>query len=119
MGRTDSEAAFQEFLKRIPSATNLAAAANATLDTRGSDNPPSISGAGTPTPTTNALTETGIPRVASLDVLRQLVLSNATLPAPKQEPVSAATQAGEGTLPGWASDQSPPPGLPTWRTCPT
>jgi hypothetical protein len=26
--RTDSEAAFQEFLKRIPSATNLAAAAN-------------------------------------------------------------------------------------------
>lgn len=29
MGRTDSEAAFQEFLKRIPSATNLAAANNA------------------------------------------------------------------------------------------
>jgi hypothetical protein len=32
MGRTDSEAAFQEFLKRIPSATNLAAAAGQTLD---------------------------------------------------------------------------------------
>ena len=27
MGRTDSEAAFQEFLKKIPSNTNLAAAA--------------------------------------------------------------------------------------------
>ena len=32
MGRTDSEAAFQEFLKRIPSATNLAAAAGQSLD---------------------------------------------------------------------------------------
>lgn len=94
--RTDSEAAFQEFLKRIPSATNLSAIGSA----GGAGYEPGslqqtaqqlLSGCGagpntslTPTAPLNTSLgggggdagPGGMPRVPSLDLLRQLVLQN-------------------------------------------
>jgi len=89
MGRTDSEAAFQEFLKRIPSATNLAAggATNlAALDTPGL--PTSASFAQV---TDAAGLGGGVPRVPSLDLLAKLVMQGASAP----QMSSAATVKAE------------------------
>lgn len=73
--RNDSEAAFQEFLKRIPSATNLAAAGGAALDAGAlSATAQQLLSAGSGlVGDGNGLT--GMPRVPSLDLLRQLVMS--------------------------------------------
>eukprot|EP00879_Flechtneria_rotunda_P002753 GHRR01002962.1.p1 GENE.GHRR01002962.1~~GHRR01002962.1.p1 ORF type:complete len:385 (+),score=147.10 GHRR01002962.1:290-1444(+) len=98
MGRTDSEAAFQEFLKRIPSATNLAAAA--------SQYEPQLQqaqqllaggGASTALPFSGGIPEStngnSMPRVPSLDLLRQLVLQN---------------QLGQGHSQGMVKSEVPP-----------
>eukprot|EP00877_Chromochloris_zofingiensis_P002035 jgi/Chrzof1/11832/Cz06g11180.t1 len=109
MGRTDSEAAFQEFLKRIPSATNLAAAANASQQLEHSQqlhqqaqlalhNGPGTSVA---PPSSHAATSlpdvssglTGIPRVPSLDLLRQLVIQNQLSHSLNQPIVKSETPA--------------------------
>ncbi|KAF8070929.1 G6PD5 [Scenedesmus sp. PABB004] len=81
-GRTDSEAAFQEFLKRIPSATNLTASGGgayepAALQAQAQQLLASGAGAGAAAAAAG-LPEVsgGMPRVPSLDVLRQLVLQN-------------------------------------------
>lgn len=93
--RTDSEAAFQDFLKRIPSTSNLAAQAHgldqaqqlhlqqqvqqfqqaqqAGLNAGGSGLPGGALGE------VGGLNVGGIPRVPSLDLLRQLVQVNQTL----------------------------------------
>lgn len=113
MGRTDSEAAFQEFLKRIPSATNLAAAANASQQLEHSQqlhqqaqlalhNGPGTSVA---PPSSHAATSlpdvssglTGIPRVPSLDLLRQLVIQNQLSHSLNQPIVKSETPAS-GTV---------------------
>jgi len=96
--RTDSEAAFQEFLKRIPSATNLSAAGSA----GGAQYEPGalqqtaqqlLSGTGLPTSTLNASLSgdpaPGMPRVPSLDLLRQLVLQN-SLGNSLSQPIASA-----------------------------
>mmetsp|Transcript_17271 Transcript_17271/g.37259 ORF Transcript_17271/g.37259 Transcript_17271/m.37259 type:complete len:361 (+) Transcript_17271:179-1261(+) len=91
MARTDSEAAFQEFLKRIPSASNLAAAAAASqLDSTSAaqlqqlqqqvqqQQQQASSSTATAVLPAGALSDVngaglgGIPRVPSLDFLRQL-----------------------------------------------
>lgn len=115
MGRTDSEAAFQEFLKRIPSATNLAAAAAAgQLDSQSTQQlqqqvqqlqQVSTSAAPATVLPTASLTDVntsslGIPRVPSLDFLRQLVggqttqYGSATGTAPPIKLENASAQAG-------------------------
>ncbi|PNH00885.1 Protein ABSCISIC ACID-INSENSITIVE 5 [Tetrabaena socialis] len=73
-GRTDSEAAFQEFLKRIPSTTNLAAAVaeQSSQNLAASGSQPAASGVLNDVVTT-AVGAGGIPRVPSLELLRQLV----------------------------------------------
>lgn len=91
--RTDSEAAFQEFLKRIPSATNLAAVGSA----GGASYEPGalqqtaqqlLGSAGLPpmplNTTLSADPAPRMPRVPSLDLLRQLVMQNSmgNLPQP-------------------------------------
>lgn len=96
--RTDSEAAFQEFLKRIPSATNLSAVGSA----GGASYEPGalqqtaqqlLGGASLPTAPLN--TSLGpdpapsMPRVPSLDLLRQLVLQNSMGTSLSQPPASA------------------------------
>lgn len=120
MPRTDSEAAFQEFLKRIPSTANLtqaAAAAAAAGDSSsaaqalqqqvqqltqavpaaaaGSSSAvaPSSSVAALPSlvataPLTDLVTSAvgGIPRVPSLDFLRQIMVSNQQFPPPSSTP---------------------------------
>lgn len=81
-GRTDSEAAFQEFLKRIPSATNLAAGGGSQFEPQQLQQQAQqllASGAGAAAST--AIQEAnggvpGMPRVPSLDLLRQLVIQN-------------------------------------------
>jgi hypothetical protein len=108
MGRTDSEAAFQEFLKRIPSATNLAAAANASsaaaaaaaaaeaapalpISTSGS-----FSGAAEAAPLSAGGGAGGrMPRVASLDLLAKLVMQGASA-APQTLPVKGEPGAADG-----------------------
>lgn len=80
IGRTDSEAAFQEFLKRIPSATNMANIAGSSghlappgvLDS-GSMYPASIGAMPGPDVAGSTLGLGGIPRVSSLDFLARLV----------------------------------------------
>lgn len=131
IGRTDSEAAFQEFLKRIPSTANLAAVAAASSVGDGSAStaqslqqhvqqlsqgapvsggggmmmppPPGSSGG----PVSDLVTSSlalgigGIPRVPSLDFLRQLMVSSnqqfaappaaaSSTPPIKPEPAPAA-----------------------------
>ncbi|EIE25362.1 hypothetical protein COCSUDRAFT_46687, partial [Coccomyxa subellipsoidea C-169] len=90
--RTDSEAAFQDFLKRIPSTSNLAAQA------QGLDQAQQLhlqqqvqqfqqaqqaglhaAGSGGALGEVGGLNVGGIPRVPSLDLLRQLVQVNQTL----------------------------------------
>lgn len=117
MGRTDSEAAFQEFLKRIPSASNLAAAA-AQAETASAQYQLQSSSAAAPTLSTAApLIEAGtagsgaatapaglagIPRVPSLDFLRQLVspqyvpapMAAGSAPAVKLEATTGENRAG-------------------------
>lgn len=112
MGRTDSEAAFQEFLKRIPSTTNLAAAASqlegqaqaAQVLLQSSGNSGGATGGAAPNPASSSapavatsaaalapslptvplsttppdVPSSAIPRVPSLDFLRQLMANNAT-----------------------------------------
>lgn len=106
-GRTDSEAAFQEFLKRIPSATNLAAnqqyepsqlqqQAQQLLasGSAGANNvPASLPEAGQPG-------EGGMPRVPSLDVLRQLVMQSPGFSAP---PVSVKAEGSAGPPHGFSA----------------
>jgi hypothetical protein len=93
MGRSDSEAAFQEFLKRIPSATNLASATNldpAQLEAQlqhhaqqmqqvqhaaPASSGPSSSGAPDSPSHSGGGDSGGIPRVPSLELLRQMVMS--------------------------------------------
>lgn len=93
------QAAFQEFLKRIPSATNLA---------NGSCEPPPPLPTALLAPPASGAPESsaalpGMPRVPSLDVLRQLVIqgqlqgqgfSQPSLPSAKAEP---AAPPGERT----------------------
>ena len=96
-GRSDSEAAFQEFLKRIPSSTNLAGreqgldeaqqlqlhqALQAQQATRSQQLNGSLSGGFSALsgslgslPEAGSLKVGGIPRVPSLDLLRQLVVT--------------------------------------------
>jgi hypothetical protein len=114
MGRTDSEAAFQEFLKRIPSATNLAAAANASQQLEQQQqlaqqaqqllgNAAAVaSSAPASGPPPTALPDAsagfpGMPRVPSLDLLKQYVqLANAGIssqPAAKAESGGVPTRA--------------------------
>lgn len=87
--RTDSENAFQDFLKRIPSTTNLAAQAGQHLDQQQQaqlhqqvqhlhqqsqqQQAAYPSGAGIPGNAGDMQPGAGIPRVPSLDFLRQLV----------------------------------------------
>jgi hypothetical protein len=119
MGRTDSEAAFQEFLKRIPSATNLAAAAAA------NPSPPlpaSLGGGGgggggdgglgglTASASFAAVTDAaglggGVPRVPSLDLLAKLVMQSAPPSAlPKSEPPAAGARPRlRQPRPAWAT----------------
>jgi len=82
MGRTDSEAAFQEFLKRIPSATNLAAAANASsanlAAAAGLEGPSGLS-ASASFQDAGSLGG-GVPRVPSLDLLAKIVMQGASAP---------------------------------------
>lgn len=81
-GRTDSEAAFQEFLKRIPSATNLAAAASGQYEPQQlQQQAQQLLASGAGSAAANAIQEAnggvpGMPRVPSLDLLRQLVIQN-------------------------------------------
>ncbi|WIA31653.1 hypothetical protein OEZ86_002533 [Tetradesmus obliquus] len=114
-GRTDSEAAFQEFLKRIPSATNLAAnqqfepnqlqQAQQLLSASGS-------GGGAAAANLSAgLSEAGqgtggMPRVPSLDVLRQLVIQN-QLSQGLSQPGIAKAEASGAVLAPPASTQMP------------
>jgi hypothetical protein len=97
--RTDSEAAFQEFLKRIPSATNLSAVGSA----GGAQYEPGalqqtaqqlLGGTNLPTaPLNTSLNQDpapSMPRVPSLDLLRQLVLQNSMGNSLSQPSASAA-----------------------------
>lgn len=97
--RTDSEAAFQEFLKRIPSATNLSAVGSA----GGAQYEPGalqqtaqqlLGGSNLPTaPLNTSLNHDpapSMPRVPSLDLLRQLVLQNSMGNSLSQPSASAA-----------------------------
>ncbi len=114
--RTDSEAAFQDFLKRIPSTSNLAAQA------QGLDQAQQLhlqqqvqqfqqaqqaglhaAGSGGALGEVGGLNVGGIPRVPSLDLLRQLVQVNQTLsPQGHKGPTSMPGEAGRfvtlGTL---------------------
>ncbi|KAL6750268.1 hypothetical protein V8C86DRAFT_2817615 [Haematococcus lacustris] len=82
-GRSESEAAFQEFLKRIPSASNLAAIAGSTGQLASGDVPTSMSlGLGSYLPQAGMPSQAqqhsyaaapGMPRVSSLDLLARLV----------------------------------------------
>lgn len=138
MGRTDSEAAFQEFLKRIPSATNLAAAANASgscgalnmlessqlqlqmangLDSNGapgSSMPPLSEGLNLSSSHLG-----NMPRVPSLVLLKQLMMQNqmgsssqaCTTSAPAPPPVSLPIQPvkAEQASSGTGSGSTGPP----------
>lgn len=86
IARTDSEAAFQEFLKKIPSASNLAAltAGAAAQQANGQHNSESLSAAnglsgngmdGMAAASLASLGGGGMPRVPSLDFLRALVVN--------------------------------------------
>jgi hypothetical protein len=130
MGRTDSEAAFQEFLKRIPSATNLAAANNASQQLEQQQQlqaqaqqllassaaalgnapipsapPLALEAAGAPLP--------GMPRVPSLDLLKQYVqlANNVSVPPIKHEThgVPARSAAAAPSSSGGTSADVPPP----------
>jgi len=77
--RTDSESAFQEFLKKIPSATNLAAAAIDSAAQLPTNLQSQLQGAGSgvmlPSVSIGDLTSAaslGMPRVPSLEFLKQL-----------------------------------------------
>lgn len=113
MNRTDSEAAFQEFLKRIPSASNLAAIAGSTgglLDVlpgsstalltsatlpdlaqaaaAGGNQAAAVSGTGT-----NAAPGGAMHRVSSIDILARLATQNAPQQPAQQQPAAASTAA--------------------------
>lgn len=98
MGRTDSEAAFQEFLKRIPSASNLAAAnasasaAEAGLGINASGSFNAISEAGT--------LGGGVPRVPSLDLLAKIVMQGAAAPQTSSAPILIKSEAAGGGAAG-------------------
>lgn len=119
--RTDSEAAFQEFLKRIPSATNLSAVGSAGGAASYEQTAQQLLSGGAvaaslPTAPLNTSLGSdpapGMPRVPSLDLLRQLVLQN-SLGSSLGQQVSAAPgglkaeglSAGEATF--GASPASP------------
>lgn len=100
--RTDSEAAFQEFLKRIPSATNLSAIGSA----GGAQYEPGalqqtaqqlLGNTSLPTAPLNTSLSSdaapSMPRVPSLDLLRQLVLQNSMGNSQSQPTASAALKA--------------------------
>jgi hypothetical protein len=152
MPRTDSEAAFQEFLKRIPSTANLtqaAAAAAAAGDSSSAAQalqqqvqqltqavpapaagssaviaPSSTTAALATAPLTDLVTSAvgGMPRVPSLDFLRQIMVSNQQFPPPaastttpiiKPDPADAlkgAAAAAAGAA-GLAAPMVLPPGM--------
>ena len=95
-GRTDTEAAIQEVLKRIPSATNLAAAAGNPGGSAGADG----GGGGLAASASfAAVTDAvglggGVPRVPSLDLLAKIVMQQAPQPAAavKSEPPAPASR---------------------------
>jgi len=111
IGRTDSEAAFQEFLKRIPSATNMANIAGSS----GQLAPPGPLDNGSAYSSMGALPATdvagssaglgGIPRVSSLDFLARLV-SQPQFNAP------AASTSSPVVPPSNPVKLEPGPGLP-------
>ncbi|GAX83715.1 hypothetical protein CEUSTIGMA_g11140.t1 [Chlamydomonas eustigma] len=75
--RTDSEAAFQEFLKRIPSATNLAASGNQQETTSSAQQPVTQAPVAAPVPASieinmNGGIGMGMQRIPSMDFLKQL-----------------------------------------------
>lgn len=98
--RNDSESAFQEFLKRIPSATNLAPPPQPAATTTSQAFEPAAtqpytytSSAAVPASLPISASDAnpafpGMPRVPSLDVLRQLVMQNQHIgfSQPKEEP---------------------------------
>jgi hypothetical protein len=96
MGRTDSEAAFQEFLKRIPSATNLAAGgAGGAAAAGGLGDGPSGLGLSA-SASFAAISDAGlggsVPRVPSLDLLAKLVMQGASsAPQTSAAPLPAAS----------------------------
>eukprot|EP00798_Chlamydomonas_sp_ICE-L_P030463 gene30463-35474_t len=96
--RSESEAAFQDFLKKIPSSSNLAtlggAAQQANIE-NGTDG--SAMGIGSAYPSGMSLGKQNIPRVPSLDLLRALV-GNQQQAAPKAE--AKATQPQLNLPPG-------------------
>jgi hypothetical protein len=138
MGRTDSEAAFQEFLKRIPSATNLAGGAGQNVDPaqleahlqqhaqqlqqqaqqalhQTGNAAPVSSGPASSAPESSTSgggdappgPRNGIPRVPSLDLLRQLVMNqqlslgqSAVKTEPQSNPAPAAAASGAPLVPG-------------------
>jgi len=104
----------QEWLKKIPSASNLAALANASNAGGGAMDPPTTSGNGTPT--THA-PEMGIPRVPSLDILRQLVMSGSTLPASTMPPAMPKLEPGVPAIKGEGGARPPAARLPDARLC--
>lgn len=115
MGRTDSEAAFQEFLKRIPSTTNLAAAVVESSQGGASASQPAGASSSLPAGvlsdvvTSAAAAVGGIPRVPSLELLRQLVLpSSGAMPAVTAQGLAPASAVKVET----AAAAPPAPGAP-------
>lgn len=139
MGRTDSEAAFQEFLKRIPSATNLAGGAGQNVDPaqleahlqqhaqqlqqqaqqalqQTGNAAPVSSGPASSAPESSTSgggdaapgQRNGIPRVPSLDLLRQLVMNQQLGQSLGQSAVKTEPQANPP--PAAATSAAPAPG---------
>ncbi len=115
MGRTDSEAAFQEFLKRIPSTTNLAAAVaeSSQAAQQIASSQPTASTSTAPTvgsslpDVVTAVAAAGIPRVPSLGLFRQLAFPAPALPTSHTAP--AATSSNVKTEPPSAAASAAPP----------
>lgn len=124
--RTDSEAAFQEFLKRIPSATNLSAVGSAGGAASYEQTAQQLLSGGAvaaslPTAPLNTSLGSdpapGMPRVPSLDLLRQLVLQNSLgnslgqqAPAAPAGLKAEGLSAGEATLARLLPPHAPPAG---------
>ena len=117
--RTDSEIAFQDWIKRIPSASNLASAAgggggggggggvHVGDDAAAAPAPAGGSRGLAPPPSAGGLKVGGIPRVPSLDLLRQLVAVSGG-PGSPPPPPGALPPLGKPP----AGDDAPPPARP-------
>jgi hypothetical protein len=103
MNRIDSESQFQEFLKRIPSTKELGSLAAAAAEP------------------TASVAAAGIPRVPSLDYIRQLVSSSAAAaPPPSAAPISGPPPviAPVAIKPEMQTSVSPAPALRLPETVP-